>query len=103
MNRALLQRFGLTILGGAAGYGINALPLSSIAALRLGRIITLPIAMLFGPWYGALSAFIGALPYRNGGAAAGFVVWLPIEAIVVEALARRYKSPRTSGEHSWVT
>ena len=103
MNRALLQRFGLTILCGAAGYGINALPLSSIAALRLGRIITLPIAMLFGPWYGALSAFIGALPYRNGGAAAGFVVWLPIEAIVVGAFARRGKSPLLAGTLVWVT
>ena len=103
MNRVLLQRFGLTILCGAAGYGINALPLSSIAALRLGRIITLPIAMLFGPWYGALSAFIGALPYRNGGAAAGFVVWLPIEAIVVGAFARRGKSPLLAGTLVWVT
>ena len=103
MNRALAQRLGLAVLCGVAGYGINALPLGAIAPLRLGRIITLPIAMLFGPWYGALSAFIGALPYRNGGAAAGFVVWLPIEAIVVGAFARRGKSPLLAGTLVWVT
>src|SRR6266571_7171210 len=101
MNRAHLQRFGLTILCGAAGYGINALPLASIAPLRLGRIITLPIAMLFGPWCGALSAFIGALPFRSGGAAA-FLVMLPIEALVVGAFARRGKSPLLAGTLVWV-
>src|SRR5947207_8416574 len=103
MNRALLQRLGLAILCGAAGFGINALPLGAITPLLLGRIITLPIAILFGPWCGALSAVIGALPFRSGGATAGFLVILPIEALVVGAFARRGRSPLLAGTLAWVT
>jgi len=44
----------LAVLAGAVGFVINSLFVGT-AAPMLGRVFTLPIAILFGPWVGALS------------------------------------------------
>ena len=100
MHRASVQRLGLALLSGAAGLAVNALPLGAVAPLMPGRVLTLPIAMLFGPWLGALAAVIGALPLGRGTTSA-FLVILPLEALMVGAFTRRGKSPLVAGGLVW--
>ncbi|MBZ5556424.1 MAG: hypothetical protein LAO77_04030 [Acidobacteriia bacterium] len=102
MNRHVARRLGLSVLCGAAGYLLNALPGGAVAPLLLGRIVTLPIAILFGPWFGALAAAIGATAVR--GTAIGIVplvLLLPVEGLLAGAFARRGTSPLLAGALVW--
>jgi signal transduction histidine kinase/DNA-binding response OmpR family regulator len=100
MTRSDARRLGLAIFCGVVGAAINSLPVGAVAPLLLGRIATLPMAILFGPWIGGLSAAIGAAGVR------GSLLLLPILILVVEALvigefARRGKSPLVAGAMIW--
>ena len=103
MNRISVQRVGVALLCGVAGYSINALAIGTIAPLLLGRIVTLPIAIVFGPWYGALAAAIGAMPQGGSPSAGALLVLPPIEAFVIGWFARRGKSPLVAGALVWGT
>ena len=70
-----------------------------MAPLLLGRIVTLPVAILFGPWYGALAALIHAISGR-GIFTVGLRV-LPLEAIVIGLFARSGRSPILGGLLVW--
>src|SRR4051812_5188737 len=99
MSRSTLKRLGAAILCGVVGYGLDLWRQGSTAPLLLGRIVTLPVAILFGPWYGALAAAIHALSGR-GIVAVGLRL-LPVEAIVVGTFARRGRSPMLGGLIVW--
>src|SRR5258707_4963683 len=102
MNPQSAKRLGLSLLCGAAGYALNALPGGAVVPLLLGRVVTLPIAILFGPWFGALAAAMGAAAVR--GAAIGIVplvLLLPIEGVLAGAFARRGTSPLLAGALVW--
>ena len=79
---------------------MNALPFGAVAPLMPGRVLTLPIAMLFGPWLGVLAATIGALSLGRGTTSA-FLVILPLEALMVGGFTRRGKSPLVAGGLVW--
>src|SRR3954470_22906939 len=95
----VLQRLGLAVLCGAAGLLLNRWGLGSATPLLLGRVATLPIAIMFGPAYGALAALLAALPATGGLTAA--IVILPFEAAVVGAFARAGRSPLAGGVIVW--
>src|SRR3954469_7124500 len=95
----VLQRLGLAVLCGAAGLLLNRWRIGSAMPLLLGRVATLPIAIMFGPWYGAVAAAVAAVP-AAGGVTAGILV-LPAEAIVVGAFSRRGRSPLAAGVIVW--
>jgi signal transduction histidine kinase/CheY-like chemotaxis protein len=99
MNRPLLKRLSIAILAGLLGYALNTWRAGSAAPLLLGRVVTLPVAILFGPWFGAIGALIEAAagqgPFRAG------LVILPLEALVVGAFARRGRSPLLGGLFVW--
>src|SRR4051794_26107382 len=95
----VLQRLGLAVLCGAAGLLLNRWRLGSATPLLLGRVATLPIAIMFGPAYGALAALLAALP-ASGGLTAAIVI-LPFEAAVVGAFARAGRSPLAGGVIVW--
>ena len=99
MTRPNVRRLGIALLAGAAGVALNLVPLPAVARLWPGRVITLPIAILYGPWYGLLSALIAAAPFRA-------VVVLPVifslEALIVGAFARRGKPTLVAGALLWV-
>src|SRR5947207_3519017 len=92
MNRRI-GRIGLTILCGATGLLLHAIP--ALSRLWLGRIATLPIAVLYGPWYGAAAAMPGAAPLFHQMPIAPIV--FAIEAIVIGEFARRRTSPVFAG------
>src|SRR5215468_7777162 len=100
MKRNSVQRVGLAVVCGVAGYLLNRWRVGSPAPLLLGRIVTLPIAILFGPLYGAVAAMVAALP-ASGPFSVG-VVLLPIEAVVVGSFARRGRSPLIGGLIVWL-
>ena len=85
---------------GAAGAVMNSLPVGAVAPLLLGRIVTLPIAILFGPWLGELSAVIGAAGLRSSLSLLSITV-LVIEALIIGAFAQRGKSPLVAGAILW--
>ncbi len=99
MNRSSAQRVALVVACGAAGFLLNRWRIGSAAPLLLGRVITLPIAILFGPWLGAAAAAIAALP--ASGPASAALVLLPVEAFVVGWFARRGRSPLVGGLIMW--
>src|SRR3989441_46742 len=100
MTRSPVRRFGLAVLCGAAGAVINSLPVGAVAPLLLGRIATLPVAILFGPWFGGLSAAVGAVGVRGSLSVLSIAI-LVIEALIIGAVARRGKSPLVPGPLLW--
>jgi signal transduction histidine kinase/CheY-like chemotaxis protein/HPt (histidine-containing phosphotransfer) domain-containing protein len=101
MNRVLLKRLGLAVVCGLIGLAVNNWRAGSSAPMLAGRILTLPIAILFGPWIGAFAAIIPSLAGRGFFSAA--IVVLPIEAIVLGTFARRGRSPLLAGFLVWTT
>jgi len=99
MNRAFVLRVGLAVLSGIAGLAVNSLLTAGGPSLLLGRVFTLPIAILFGPWLGTLAALIGVLPLRTTSAALFAIV--PAEALAVGIFAQRGKSPLLAGALVW--
>src|SRR5947209_18901625 len=100
MKRVSLRRLGFAIVCGAAGFALNRWRIGTAAPLLFGRIATLPIAILFGPWYGAVAALVAAMPATSN-AFSPAIVLLPVEALVVGAFARRGRSPLLAGVLVW--
>ncbi len=99
MGRSSLKRLGIAVLCGLVGLAVNIWRAGTIAPLLFGRTIALPIAILYGPWFGALAAVIPA-SVGTGVFSLG-VYLLPIEAIVVGLFARRGRSPLLGGFLVW--
>jgi signal transduction histidine kinase/CheY-like chemotaxis protein/HPt (histidine-containing phosphotransfer) domain-containing protein len=101
MSRSTLKRLGIAVLCGLVGLALDTWRQGSSAPLLLGRIVTLPVAILFGPWYGALAAFLHAVAGRGTFAVA--LRLLPLEAIVIGFFARRGRSPMLGGLIVWTS
>src|SRR5438067_4815449 len=101
MPRLSARRLLIAVVCGALGYVLNRWRIGTAAPVLLGRVATLPVAILFGPWYGAGSGLIAALSATRPFTAA--LVLIPIEAIVVGAFARRGRSPLLAGVVVWTT
>jgi len=91
MKRLCRHRLALAVLAGLLGLALNAVPGEAVARLWLGRIATLPVAILFGPWFGILAAVIAAPSAYSINA--GLLVVFGIEAVSVGALSRRGTPP----------
>jgi signal transduction histidine kinase/DNA-binding response OmpR family regulator len=102
MDRRSLRRLALALLCGAVGFGLNSLPGTVLAPLMLGRAVTLPIAILFGPWLGLLSAVVGGLALLPSTTTALIVIaLLSFEGVLTGAFADRGKSPLIAGALFW--
>ena len=99
MSRTTLQRLGIAVSFGLLGLALNISLAATMAPFLLGRVLTLPIAILFGPWFGAIASVIPAVMGRGVFSAAAVV--LPVEAIVVGAFARRGRSALLGGFIVW--
>ena len=89
------HRYGAAALAGSLGFALNLAPVTLLAWLWPGRIITLPIAILFGPWYGALAALAGAAAFAP--TTPFLVVMFALEGFLIGAFARRGRSPLLVG------
>jgi signal transduction histidine kinase/DNA-binding response OmpR family regulator len=98
MNQALVRRLGIAVAAGAVGFGINALPIASLTPFAIGRVVTLPIAILYGPWYGVLSAVMASDLAHGGGARA---IIFGLEALAIGGFAWRRWSSLAGGAIFW--
>src|SRR5438876_1470090 len=89
MTPVRLRRLGAATLAGLAGVALNLLPLAAVARLFPGRVATLPIAMVYGPWYGAVAAVFAALPLARSQPLV--IVVFGLEALMIGVFARRGK------------
>ena len=96
------RRAALAVAAGVAGLALNRLPVATVTPLLLGRIVTLPIAILFGPWLGLLAAAIGTIAIVGAPFAAAGSIVLPLEGFLIGSLARRGKSPFAGGALVWL-
>src|SRR5438093_11589098 len=103
MDRLPVRRVGLSLLCGGIGFALNSLPGAAVAPLLLGRAVTLPIAILFGPSLGVLAAVIGAVALKTPAvtALAVVVAFLALEAFLAGAFAERGRSPLVAGTLLW--
>ena len=102
MNKPWLRQLGVAVLCGVAGLAIDTLPGVPVAPLLLGRVVTLPIAILFGPGLGVLSACIASFAaVRTAAPLLPVMLMLSSEAIVIGLFARRGKSPLVGGVIVW--
>ncbi len=96
--RSMTRRLAIAIACGLLGLAINASSVTTTAPLLLGRAITLPVAMLFGPAYGLLAQAIGCA------ALYGTTGWplLVLEPIVVGLFAQTKRWPLVGGALVWI-
>ncbi|HEX3704821.1 MAG TPA: ATP-binding protein, partial [Vicinamibacterales bacterium] len=96
-RRQLLQQLALALAAGAAGAALNVFP----PTMRLlpGRVLTLPLAILYGPAFGGIAALLGALPFAR--VSPVFLIILGAEGLAVGAFARRGRSSLTVGAIVW--
>src|SRR5438067_2767728 len=95
MPRLSARRLLIAVVCGALVYVLNRWRIGTAAPVLLGRVATLPVAILCGPWYGAGSGLIAALSATRPFTAA--LVLIPIQPIVAGAFARRGRSPLPAG------
>src|SRR6266508_1736338 len=105
MVRLPVRRVGLALLCGAVGFGMNSMPGAAVAPLLLGRAVTLPIAILFGPSLGLLAAAVGAVALRTPVTSALIAVlgFLSLEGLLTGAFAERGRSPLVAGAVLWTS
>ena len=84
----------VTLLAGAAGALLQWSASGGFAEIAPGRMATLPVAILLGPWYGIAATVLSAL---SGTLRPLLVVLRIVEALVVGVAARRGHSPLLVG------
>src|SRR5262245_26087198 len=98
MNASLRRKIAVTAAAGVAGYAIQALATGALAQVWPGRMVSLPIAILLGPWFGLIA---GALTLAGVSNAVTLGIGL-LEAFIVGATARRRGSPILAGSLVWL-
>jgi signal transduction histidine kinase/CheY-like chemotaxis protein len=94
----MTRRLAIAVACGLLGLAINALSVTTPAPLLLGRAITLPVAMLFGPAYGLVAQIIGCATLYG---VAGWPL-LVLEPVVVGLFARSKRWPLVGGALVWI-
>ena len=97
MNRLVLHRLAIALAAGVAGLVVQLLAGSHGVQVWPGRIVTLPVAILFGPWFGAAASAIAFATSPTWAFSAVFV----LEAVVIGAVTRRRESPLVIGGLFW--
>src|SRR5687767_12958565 len=99
MSRQAFRHLLIALAAGVAGFVLQTTATGGFAQLWPGRLISLPVAILLGPWLGALSAALSALPAgTDSGALAMFIV----EALAIGIAVRRGYPPIVAGGLFWI-
>jgi len=93
----------VAVVFGLLGLALNAPNFGALLPLQIGRALTLPIAMLFGPWLGLVASLIATVPMipatatgTIGAALAAF------EALLIGYFSDRGRSPLIVGSVMWI-
>jgi len=94
MRLARLRPILFTMLASVVGAGLQWSASGSFAEIAPGRMATLPVAILLGPWYGIAATLLAALP---GSVPPVPLAYRALEALIVGSAARRGHSPLLAG------
>jgi signal transduction histidine kinase/CheY-like chemotaxis protein len=97
INRKTLRAVSLCLAAGLAGLALQASGVNAVQQIWPGRILTLAVGILLGPWYGLAAA---ALTLATSPWA--MVVTGLVEAVLIGAAARRNYPPLVIGALFWV-
>jgi signal transduction histidine kinase/CheY-like chemotaxis protein len=101
MTVSLQRRITITVICGLVGLAANAPQLGSLLQLQIGRAFTLPVAMLFGPWFGLLASAISTVPLVPGTTLLTSALGA-IEAMLIGYFSDRGRSPLVVGSLMWI-
>jgi len=93
------RRLALALLAGLVALAIYRAPLGGLTVIWPGRVVTLPIAILFGPWFGMLAALTGGIPYFAN--APAMIAVYGAEAWIVGTFVRNGRSSLLAGALVW--
>jgi hypothetical protein len=86
------RRMSVAAAAGCLALLLDLVAHPMVAPLIPGRILSLPVAILFGPWYGLFAALLAGAPY----AFSSLPIRIPSmlgEALIVGLICRRQRSP----------
>jgi signal transduction histidine kinase/ActR/RegA family two-component response regulator len=89
----------VAVAAGLAGLAISLIPLGIASQILPGRIVTLPVAILLGPWFGAIAALIAAGSFYQF--APIVIAIMLIEAVTIGWSGRRGLSATLAGAIVW--
>jgi signal transduction histidine kinase/CheY-like chemotaxis protein len=103
MTFTLRRRIGVAVMFGLLGLALNAPNFGALLPLQIGRGLTLPVAILFGPWLGLLASLVASVPMipSNPSAVLGTVLGA-IEATLIGYFSERGRSPLIVGSLMWI-
>ncbi len=99
MARTRAYRLALTVGAGLVGLLLQALDISALRPIWPGRVPTLAVAILLGPWYGTGATLIAIGPTAPRLALMGICV---AEVLIIGFFARKHRSPLLAGANFWV-
>jgi signal transduction histidine kinase/CheY-like chemotaxis protein len=89
----------IALAAGVGGFLLQWAAFGGFSQVWVGRMVTLPVAILLGPWYGLVAAVTGSMVHA--GPRPLFVVAFAIEALMVGRAAATGRSPLLSGGLFW--
>ncbi len=99
-TRGQLRDASFALVCGAGAYAINVLVPDAFSGTWPGRLVTLPVALLLGPWWGGLSALIGAT--ASTGANWTQIGFFAVEGLALGVTARHGRSVLLTGALFWL-
>ncbi|MEQ1572646.1 MAG: response regulator [Vicinamibacterales bacterium] len=90
----------LALSAGLGGLLVNLVPVEPFASLSLGRVLTVAISILLGPWYGLAATTMASAPYVT--AVPSRAIAFALEAILIGLFVRRGRSSVVVATGYWV-
>jgi len=98
-TRLQWRRLLFALAAGLIALAVSHAPLGGLNVIWPGRIVTLPIAMLFGPWFGLVAAVTGGIPYFT--LTPAMLAVFVVEAWLIGAFAKMGRSTLAAGTLVW--
>src|SRR5262245_11392657 len=99
MSRIPLRSLAIALVAGALGFLLQATASGGFAQIWPGRMVSLPVAILLGPWWGVLAAVITAWPSATHWS---LLAICTLEALTIGLATRRGYSALIAGGLFWI-
>ena len=99
MKRLAVRPLTIAFAAGVGGFLLQWVAFGGFSQVWVGRMVTLPVAILLGPWYGLVAAVTGAMVHASPRPL--FIAAFAIEAVMVGRAAAAGRSPLLLGGFFW--
>ena len=99
MKRLGVRPLTIAFAAGVGGFLFQWAAFGGFSQVWVGRMVTLPVAILLGPWYGLVAAVTGAMVHASPRPL--FIAAFAIEAVMVGRAAAAGRSPLLLGGLFW--